>query len=130
MARIPSSIRGLVQFDSRLFFGDNGIVNNALLLRRARLISEGTFAKIFSFQIVPEFGGGGATAANAFSILDANVGVAVNSALQFKFGKFKSPVGLELLQSDSWTFFDERSLVTNLVPNRDIGAQVSGERAQ
>ena len=41
-------------------------------------------------------------------------------ALQFKLGKFKSPVGLELLQSDSWTFFNERSIVTNLVPNRDL----------
>ena len=120
-------LRGLVQFDNRLFFGDNGIVNNSFLLRRARLITEGTFAKNYSFQLVPEFGGGSATAASAFTILDANLGVTVNKALQFKFGKFKSPVGLELLQSDSWTFFDERSLVTNLVPNRDIGAQASGD---
>jgi phosphate-selective porin OprO/OprP len=37
------------------------------------------------------------------------------------------PVGLELLQSDSWTFFNERSLVTNLVPNRDVGLQLSGD---
>ena len=120
-------LRGLVQFDSRLFFGDNGLVNNSFLLRRARLITEGTFAKNFSFQLVPELGGGSGTAASAFTILDANLGVTVNKALQFKFGKFKAPVGLELLQSDSWTFFDERSLVTNLVPNRDIGAQASGD---
>ena len=120
-------LRGLVQFDSRIFTGDNGLVNNSFLLRRARLITEGTFAKNFSFQLVPEFGGGSATAATAVSILDANVGVTVDKALQFKFGKFKYPVGLELLQSDSWTFFDDRSLVTNLVPNRDIGAQVSGD---
>ncbi len=122
-------LRGLVQFDSRLFFGDGGqgIVNNSFLLRRARLITEGTFAKNYSFQFVPEFGGGSATAASTPSILDANLGVAVSKELQFKFGKFKSPVGLELLQSDSWTFFDERSLVTNLVPNRDVGAQASGD---
>jgi phosphate-selective porin OprO/OprP len=120
-------LRGLVQFDSRLFFGDDGIVNNSFLLRRARLITEGTFAGNYSFQLVPEFGGGSATAASAFTILDANLGVAVTPQLQFKFGKFKSPVGLELLQSDSWTFFAERSLVTNLVPNRDVGAQASGD---
>ena len=46
--------------------------------------------------------------------------------MQFKFGKFKAPVGLELLQSDSWTFFNERSLVSDLVPNRDLGVQVGG----
>ncbi|MDD2763567.1 MAG: porin [Opitutaceae bacterium] len=115
------SIRGLVQFDSRLFFNDGGVVNNAFVLRRARLISEGTFNKLYSFQFVSEFGGTGAP-----GILDANLGVALSKAVQFKFGKFKAPVGLELLQSDSWTFFDERSLVTNLVPNRDLGAQLGG----
>ena len=122
-------IRGLVQLDSRLFFSDsgNGLVNNSFVLRRARIISEGTFAKNFSFQVVPEFGGGSGGTASAFSLLDANLGVTVDKALQFKFGKFKSPVGLELLQSDSWTFFNERTLVTNLVPNRDLGIQASGD---
>ncbi len=115
-------IRGLAQLDSRLFFGDGGgVVNNAFVLRRARIITEGTFAKIYSFQFVPEFGG------SSVSILDANFSVAVDKALNVKFGKFKSPVGLELLQSDSWTFFNERSIVTNLVPNRDLGVQVSGD---
>jgi phosphate-selective porin OprO/OprP len=106
-----------------LFFNDNGITNNSFVLRRARLISEGTFAKNYNFQLVTEFGG------SAVSILDANFGVNVSQALQFKFGKFKSPVGLEQLQSDSWTFFNERSIVTNLVPNRDLGVQASGDLA-
>lgn len=113
-------LRGLAQLDSRVFFDDNGASPNAFVLRRARIIVEGTFAKNFSFQLVPEFGG------STISILDANLGVTVNNALAFKFGKFKSPVGLELLQSDSWTFFNERSLVTNLVPNRDLGVQAGG----
>lgn len=115
-------LRGLVQLDSRLFFGDGGgVANNGFVLRRARIITEGTFAKNYSFQLVPEFGG------SSISILDANFSVSVDKALQFKFGKFKSPVGLELLQSDSWTFFNERSIVTNLVPNRDLGVQASGD---
>ena len=114
-------IRGLVQLDSRLFFGDQGASTNAFVLRRARLISEGTFSKLFSFQLVTEFGGTGAP-----SILDANLGLALDPALQLRFGKFKSPVGLEFLQSDSWTFFNERSIVTDLVPNRDLGILASG----
>jgi len=114
-------LRGLVQLDSRLFFNDNGIVNNAFVLRRARIISEGTFAKNYSFQIVPEFGGG------SVALVDANFSIAVTPQLQFKLGRFKAPIGLELLQSDSWTFFDERSIVTNLVPNRDLGILATGD---
>jgi phosphate-selective porin OprO/OprP len=115
-------LRGLVQLDSRLFFDDGGgLNNNAFVLRRARLISEGQFAKNYAFQLVTEFGG------SSVSILDANFTVALTPGLQFKIGKFKSPVGLEQLQSDAWTFFNERSIVTNLVPNRDLGIQAQGE---
>ena len=118
-------IGGLVQLDSRLFFGDGGgVYNNTFVLRRARLITEGTFGRIYSFQFVSEFGG-----TSAPSVLDGNLGVALSKAVQFKFGKFKAPVGLELLQSDYATFFAERSLVTNLVPNRDLGVQVGGSFA-
>jgi phosphate-selective porin OprO/OprP len=119
-----NSIRfgGLVQLDSRLFFNDGGgVLNNTFVLRRARPIVEGTFDKIYSFQFVSELGG-----TSAPSILDANFSLAVNDALQFKFGKFKTPVGLEWLQSDSWTFFDERSIASDLVPNRDLGIQAGG----
>ena len=116
-------IGGLVQLDSRLFFDDGGgVLNNTFVLRRARPIVDGTFDKIYSFQFVSELGG-----TSAPSILDANLGIALNDALQFKFGKFKTPVGLEWLQSDSWTFFDERSLVTDLMGNRDLGIQASGK---
>ncbi|HTL68972.1 MAG TPA: porin [Lacunisphaera sp.] len=114
-------LRGLAQFDVRLFFGDHGAANNAFVLRRARIIAEGTFARNFSFQLVPDFGG------SSVGIVDANLGIAISPGLQFKVGKLKSPVGLELLESDSWTFFNERSIVTNLVPNRDLGVQASGE---
>ena len=115
-------LRGLVQLDSRLFFGDGGgIANNTFVLRRARLITEGQFAKNYSFQFVTDFGG------NSVVVQDANFTVALDKSLLFKFGKFKSPVGLEMLQADATTFFNERSLVTNLVPNRDLGVQASGE---
>lgn len=118
-------LRGLVQLDTRLFFNDGGAAaglnNNAFVLRRARLITEGTFAKNYSFQLVPEFGG------SSVSLVDANLGVAVDKSLGFKIGRVKSPVGLELLQSDSWGFFNERSIVTNLVPNRDLGIVASGD---
>ena len=115
-------VRGLVQLDSRLFFNDGGsAVNNGFVLRRARTILEGTFGKIYSFQLVPEFGG------SSVSILDANLGIAFSKGFQLRAGKFKSPVGLEQLQSDAWALFAERSLVTNLVPNRDLGITAGGD---
>jgi len=40
-------------------------------------------------------------------------------------GKYKTPVGLERLQAVTETLFVERGLPTNLVPNRDVGAQLS-----
>ena len=114
--------RGLAQLDSRLFFGDGGgIANNAFILRRARLITEGQFAKNYGFQLVSEFGG------SSVSILEANFTVALTPSLQMRFGRFKEPIGLERLQSDSWSFFNERSIVTNLTPDRDLGVQASGD---
>jgi phosphate-selective porin OprO and OprP len=118
-------LRGLVQLDHRAFFDDGGasagLNNNGFVLRRARLITEGIFAKNYSVQLVTEFGG------SAVSILDANLGITINPALQFKLGKFKAPIGIESLQSDSWTFFNERSIATNLVPNRDLGITAGGD---
>jgi phosphate-selective porin OprO/OprP len=113
-------LRGLAQLDARFYFGADGATRDSFVLRRARIITEGTFAKNFSFQLVPEFGGSNA------SILDANLAVALGEGLRLRAGKFKVPVGLELLQSDAWTFFDERALPTNLVPNRDLGVQLEG----
>ena len=120
-------LRGLVQLDSRLYFGDNGSANNAFVLRRARLFFEGSLARNVSYQLVPELAGGTATAATTPSILDANFTFAPRKDLQLKFGKFKSPIGLEMLQSEQATTFVERSLATNLVPNRDIGILAGGD---
>lgn len=115
-------IRGLVQLDHRWFFADDGsIQNNSFVLRRARIIVEGALGRQFSYQIVPEFGG-----ANP-AIVDANFTWTLSPELGFKFGRFKSPVGLEFLQSDSWTFFNERSMATLLVPFRDLGIVAQGD---
>jgi phosphate-selective porin OprO/OprP len=71
---------------------------------------------------MPDFGSGTSTI-----IQDAYVDATVQPWLKFRAGKFKGPVGLERLVSDTDIEFYERSLVTNLVPNRDVGAQVFGD---
>jgi phosphate-selective porin OprO/OprP len=111
----------LLQFDSRVFVGDGGgIANTMFVLRRMRLVTDGRLANRFGFQFVPEFGG------SAVSILDANLAFELDGGVQLKIGKFKTPLGLEALQSDAATSFTERSMVAGLLPGRDLGVQMSG----
>ncbi|TMQ02005.1 MAG: porin [Verrucomicrobia bacterium] len=117
------NLKGVLQADSRTFFKDGGIKgNDGFLLRRARPIISGTVFGDFDFLFVPDFGGTSGTV-----IQDAYLNYRYKPELQFQFGKFKSPVGLELLQSDPDTSFNERALPTDLVPNRDIGAKLHGD---
>jgi phosphate-selective porin OprO/OprP len=117
-------LRGAIQLDSRTFFHDHNIAgNDAFLLRRARPIIEGTVFRDFDFLFITDFGG--ATP----QIFDASLNYRYNPALQLRLGKFKPPVGLEQLQADQDTFFNERGLPTGLVPNRNVGVQFWGEAA-
>lgn len=114
-------IRGLVQADARYYADDVNSTNDTFLLRRGRIGVEGKFAERFQYVVQTEFGSGASV-----SVLDANILTAVNPAFNIRVGKFKTPVGLEQLQSDPVAFFNERSVVTNLTPNRDIGVQLEG----
>lgn len=111
-------LRGLVQGDYRHYDSANN-PSDTFLLRRARLVFEGKFNNIFSYVVQPELAG-------TIQILDANVNAAFSPAFNVRVGKFKTPVGLEQLQSDPVAFFNERSVATNLTPNRDVGLVVHG----
>lgn len=124
-------MRGLIQADSRFYIDDGGNNrNDTFLLRRIRPSIEGTLWGNTDFRIVPEFGGGSNNDGNpssSVSLVDAYVNFRYNSALQLRAGKFKSPVGLEQLQSSSKLFFMERGLSTSLTPGRDVGLMLHGE---
>lgn len=47
--------------------------------------------------------------------------------LRVRIGKFKPPIGLEHLQSDPTLPFIERAYPSVVLPNRDVGFQVSGD---
>lgn len=113
-------LRGLVQGDYRYYYDSPNDAADTFLLRRARLIFEGKFARNFNYVVQPEFGG-------TVQILDAYAGVGFSPAFQVRVGKFKTPVGLEQLQADPVAFFNERSVATGLTPNRDVGLQISGD---
>ncbi len=113
-------LRGLVQADTRFYLDNANAAQDGFLLRRARLIFEGKFADIYQYVVQPEFAG-------TVQILDAYVNGAFTSGFQVQAGRFKTPVGLEQLQSDAYAFFNERSIATNLAPNRDVGVQIHGD---
>ncbi len=119
-----ASLHGWVQVDSRTFFenkkGPPGI--DGFLLRRARPIFQGTLFHDYDFMFTPEFAGSGAP-----QILDAYVNYHHVPELQLEVGKFKPPVGLEALEPDIYTFLNERSLATDLVPYRSVGAELHGD---
>ncbi len=115
-------LRGYAQADSRFVANDtNGTFSDTFLLRRVRPILEGTLYKTYGFRVMPDFGSG------ATLLQDAYIDLNFLPELKFRAGKFKGPVGLERLQSGTDIRFVERGLPTNLVPNRDLGVQVSGD---
>lgn len=122
--RFQFRARGYFQADGRVFPNDvPGAATNSLFLRRARPILEATIHHRFDLRLMPDFGEGRATIYEAYFDLRLGPEVAVRA------GKFKPPVGLERLQSATDLRFAERGLPNNLVPNRDIGLQVSGDLA-
>ena len=116
-------LRGLVQIDTRTFLDDNSasVGNDGFVVRRARPILEGTVYRDFDFQLTPDFAGSSAT------LVDAWVNYRYRPELQFRIGKMKGPVGLENLQADTVGSFNERSMVSALVPVRNIGFQLGGD---
>ncbi len=116
------SLKAVLQVDSRTFFHDSDIKSNdGFLLRRARPIFQGTVDRDFDFRFTPDF------APATPTIFDAYGNYRYEPWAQLRAGKFKTPEGLEQLQEDVYTSFNERSLVTDLVPNRDVGLQLWGE---
>lgn len=115
-------LRGTLHADSRVYGGDSAPeVADTFLLRRVRPTLEGTFGNIYDFRLVPDFGGGRAIIVDAYAVARFNPGFTLT------VGKFKPPVGLERLQGSADIRFIERGLPTNLVPNRDLGLQISGD---
>jgi phosphate-selective porin OprO/OprP len=115
-------LRGYIHADGRFFTSDTDIRGSStFVLRRARPLLEGTLFGSFDFRLLLDFGGGTATAQDAY------VDFRYSKALRLRAGRYKVPVGLERLQSATALLFIEHALPINLVPNRDIGLQLHGE---
>jgi phosphate-selective porin OprO/OprP len=119
-------LRGTFNLDGRYFkdfdpaFASSYASADGWVLRKIRPYFEGTFNGNYDFRFQPDFAGGKTV------ILDAYIAGRLKPRAVVTAGKFKSPVGLERLQTETYNRFVELGFPSSLVPNRDIGLQFSG----
>lgn len=118
-------VGGYAQADSRWATdeADNPTVDS-FTIRRARLDIRGTLWDRFEFRMMPDFAG------STLVLQDAYVDSKFAPWAVLRGGKFKTPYGIERLQSATNLLFIERALPDNLVPNRDLGVQLYGDVRQ
>ena len=121
------NLHGYVQADSRFYLNANNPANDTFLLRRVRPILEGTVFNRFDYRFMPDFGSGNvssSTSGNSPVLDDAYMNARLWQDVQLQAGKYKSPVGLERLQSTAELLFIETGFATQLTPNYDLGIEV------
>jgi phosphate-selective porin OprO/OprP len=113
--------RGYTQLDSRWFSNSDDVtLPDSFYFRRVRPIIDGTVAGFVDFRIMPDL-------ANSTLVLqDAYANLRFAPEAQLQVGKFKSPFGLERLESATAMWFVERAYPTLLGPNRDLGVMFQG----
>lgn len=113
---------GTIQLDGRIFPGPEKPQNLPdFILRRGRIVFLGTTFSRLDFRITVE------SQKNSPMVLrDAFADIEINKGISIELGKFKSPIGLERMQSPRHLMFTERALVTDLIPDRDIGIMLHG----
>lgn len=114
-------VHGYVQADNRMFSNNpKGEALDTFTFRRIRPNFEGTIFGNVDFRFMPDFG------QNNPQIQDAYLELKTLSFAKLRVGKYKEPLGLEALRSDPEMSFAERSLSSDLVPLRYLGAQIGG----
>lgn len=117
--RIGGYIQGVGSFFTS--GGDKPATGSTFFLRRVRPFLQGTVFRYFDYKIMPDFAQGKTVLEEAY------MNVHYLRQFQLMAGKFKSPFGIERLQSAADLEWVERGLTNNLIPNRDIGLMFHGE---
>ncbi len=116
-------ITGELEGDFRGYLNDVDKTDiDTFLLRRARLGIEATMLDYYEFRLLPDFAG----TTLPTIITDAYMNVHYWEGLQFEVGKFKQPVSYEQLILDRDVPTMERSMIDQLVPQRDPGVMIHG----
>ncbi len=113
------------------FFIETPDDTSTFLMRRARLIADGTVARNFDFNFQVDLLSSGlwvtnTPPANTVTVQDAWINGRISEALQLRIGKMKSPIGIERWQSANARWFTDLITTTYLAPNRSIGAMLHG----
>jgi phosphate-selective porin OprO/OprP len=111
-------IGGFAQLDAGMFGDDRRDHPDGTNVRRARLSVSGTIAHDFKYKLENDFAG------NSSNITDAFVEYVGIEPFSIMVGQFKEPFGLEVLTSDLFTTFMERSSILAFAPDRNIGLAV------
>lgn len=114
-------VHGYAQADNRMFSSNTrGQELDTFLFRRIRPLFEGTLFNQVDFRLMPDFGQYNP------QIQEAYLEAKTVPYAKLRVGKFKEPIGLEVLRQDRDLSFTERSLAADLLPLRYLGAQISG----
>ena len=114
-------VHGYLQADDRMFSSNvHGEGLDIFLFRRIRPSFEGTLFNAVDYRFMPDFGQSNP------QIQEAYMEWKTFPFAKLRIGKFKEPIGLEALRSDRDLAFAERSMASDLVPLRYMGAQVAG----
>lgn len=124
------NVHGYAQADGRFYLNGHNPANDAFLLRRVRPIVEGTVYDRFDYRLMADFGSGNGSSSsggNNALLDDAYVNARILPETQLQIGKYKSPVGLERLQSTAESLFIESGFATQLTPNYDLGIELHNQ---
>lgn len=120
---LPSVVKpkGFIQSVATYHTDDGGkvFVNN-FSARRVQMFLDGNVYKDFSFKIFMDYSG------SNFLLLDSYLDWNLLPELSLRVGKFKVPTNMERLQASSRQQFIEPGFPSSLLPNRDVGIQLSG----
>ncbi|NDC79741.1 MAG: hypothetical protein EB090_00475 [Verrucomicrobia bacterium] len=118
---------GLLQLDDRQFVDPGTSDMSKFLVRRARPYASGYFYDDWEYRFAPEFALSSPNATTySTTIADAFINFDTLEEIQVQAGKFTVPLGLEMLTPVAFIPFAERSLTSNLIPNRDLGVMAHG----
>jgi phosphate-selective porin OprO/OprP len=121
--RFVLRITGQIQTDYRAFLEEQDQTDiDTIILRRARFGIEANMLKYYEFRFLPDFGQGNAV------IQDSYMNIHYVDWLQFEVGKFKQPFSYEQLIQDRYVPTMERSMIDQLVPARDVGGMIHGQK--
>lgn len=124
-------LTGQLQSDYRAFLDGRDYTDpDSFLVRRARLGIEANLLQYYEFRLLPDFSNAQSPSATTASerIQDAYMNIHYWDCFQVETGKFKQPVSYEQLIQDRYVPTAERSLIDQLVPARDEGLMVHGEK--